>query len=171
MKVINVLSGPGAGKSTLAAGLYYTAKCKGLHVELVTEVAKDLVWEGRTKALRNQAYVFGRQVQRVDRVSHNDYVITDSPFLLSAIYAPKDYPESWEDVVVQIWKRYNNHVILLNRGHHFSSEGRVHNFQESLEIDTMIVDLLERHDIQYTTVNHDYSDLDELLETVLQKRA
>ena len=171
MKVINVLSGPGAGKSTPAAGLYYTAKCKKLHVELVTEVAKDLVWEGREKALKNQAYVFGRQVQRVDRVSHNDLVITDSPFLLSATYAPKDYPKSWEDVVVQIWKKYNNYVIFLNRGHKYESEGRLHNFQESLEIDTMIVELLARHDIQYTSVNHDYSNLDELLEIVLQKRA
>jgi len=171
MRVLNILSGPGAGKSTLAAGLYYTAKCKGLHVELVTEVAKDLVWEGREKALRNQAYVFGRQVQRVDRVSHNDLVITDSPFLLSAIYAPKDYPKSWEDVVVQIWKRYNNHVLLLKRGHNFEDEGRLHNFQESLEIDKMIDELLAKHDIQFTNVNHDYSNLDELLETVLEKRA
>jgi len=171
MRVLNILSGPGAGKSTLAAGLYYTAKCKGLHVELVTEVAKDLAWEGREKALRNQAYVFGRQVQRVDRVSHNDLVITDSPFLLSAIYAPKDYPKSWEDVVVQIWKRYNNHVLLLKRGHNFEDEGRLHNFQESLEIDKMIDELLAKHDIQFTNVNHDYSNLDELLETVLEKRA
>ena len=116
MKVINVIAGPGAGKSTLAAGLYYTAKCKGLHVELVTEVAKDLVWEGREQALRNQAYVFGRQVQRVDRLNHLDVVITDSPFLLSAIYSPKDYPKAWEEVVVQIWKQYDNHVVLLNRG-------------------------------------------------------
>lgn len=35
---------PGSGKSTTAAGLFYKLKTSDYNVELVTEVAKDLVW-------------------------------------------------------------------------------------------------------------------------------
>lgn len=172
MKVINVIAGPGAGKSTLASGLYHRAKCLGWNVELVTEVAKDLVWEGRDIALGNQAYVFGRQVQRLERLQGRvDVVITDSPILLSAIYAPKDYPVEWEAVVVELWKRYDNRVAFLERGPWFDDRGRVHNLQASLEIDRRIAVLLDKHGITYTQVGHGYRNLDRVLDDVVESRA
>jgi hypothetical protein len=171
MQVINVIAGPGAGKSTLASGLYHRAKCRGWNVELVTEVAKDLVWEGRDIALANQAYVFGRQVQRLERLKGRvDLVITDSPILLSAIYAPKDYPVEWEDVVVKLWKGYDNVVAFLERGPWFDDRGRVHNLEASLEVDHKIAVLLAKHDITYTQVDHGYHNLDDVLDAVLSKQ-
>lgn len=170
MQVINVMAGPGAGKSTLASGLYHAAKRRGWNVELVTEVAKDLVWEGRSIALKNQAYVFGRQMQRLERLQDRvDIVITDSPVLLSAIYAPKDYPVEWESVVVELWKRHRNRVALLERGPWFDDRGRVHNLQASLEIDRRIAVLLAKHEITYTQVAHGYHNLDEELDRVLSQ--
>lgn len=171
MKVINVLAGPGAGKSTLASGMYYDAKRRGWNVELVTEVAKDLVWEGRRCALENQAYVFGRQVQRIQRLAgHVDYVITDSPVLLSAIYAPVDYPEEWEQVVVKLWRRNENYVAFLGRGPWFDNRGRVHNFDKSLEVDQKIAVLLDKHDITFTQVDHGYRSPGEVLDQVLRSK-
>lgn len=172
MKVINVIAGPGAGKSTLASGLYHEAKRRGWNVELVTEVAKDLVWEGRHCALSNQAYVFGRQMQRIHRLEGQvDIVITDSPVLLSAIYAPEDYPSEWEQVVVTLWKRYNNYVALLGRGPWFDDRGRVHSLDASIEIDRRIAVLLAKHDITYTQVDHGYQSPGEVLDTVLESKA
>lgn len=171
MQVINVIAGPGAGKSTLASGLYHRAKCRGWNVELVTEVAKDLVWEGRDIALANQAYVFGRQVQRLERLKGRvDLVITDSPILLSAIYAPENYPEEWESVVVKLWKGYNNVVAFLERGPWFDDRGRVHNLEASLEVDRKIAVLLAKHDITYTQVDHGYHNLDDVLDAVLSQQ-
>ena len=170
MKVINVIAGPGAGKSTLASGLYHEAKRRGWNVELVTEVAKDLVWEGRTVALSNQAYVFGRQMQRLHRLDgHVDYVITDSPVLLSAIYAPDDYPAEWEKVVVELWKRYDNIVAFLGRGPWFDDRGRVHNLDASIEVDRRIAVLLAKHDITYTQVDYGYQSPGEVLDALLSK--
>jgi nicotinamide riboside kinase len=172
MKVINVIAGPGAGKSTLASGLYHEAKRRGWNAELVTEVAKDLVWEGRHCALSNQAYVFGRQMQRIHRLEGTvDIVITDSPVLLSAIYAPEDYPQHWETVVVELWKRYNNYVGLLERGPWFDDRGRVHNLQASLEIDRRIAVLLAKHDITYTQVDYGYQSPGEVLDAILASKA
>lgn len=172
MKVINVIAGPGTGKSTLASGLYHEAKRRGWNVELVTEVAKDLVWEGRHCALSNQAYVFGRQVQRIHRLEGQvDYVITDSPFLLSAIYAPADYPAEWEKVVVELWKRYDNTVAFLERGPWFDDRGRVHSLQQSVEIDQKIAVLLQKHNITYTQVDCGYSNPGEVLDAILVSSA
>jgi len=172
MKVINVIAGPGAGKSTLASGMYHVAKRRGWKIELVTEVAKDLVWEGRHCALENQAYVFGRQVQRIYRLAGQvEYAITDSPVLLSAIYAPKDYPEEWEQVVVKLWKRNENYVAFLERGPWFDDRGRVHTLEKSLEVDRQIAVLLDKHDITYTRIDHGYHSPGEVLDQVLRSRA
>ncbi len=43
--VINMFAGPGAGKSTLAAGTFFRLKCLGVNAEIAPEYAKDLVWE------------------------------------------------------------------------------------------------------------------------------
>ena len=85
--VVNLFSGPGAGKSTIAAELFAKLKWEGIDCELVTEFAKELVWEQRHDTFRNQIYIFGKQHQMVFRVLGKvDVVVTDSPFILSAVY-------------------------------------------------------------------------------------
>ena len=59
LKVISLFAGPGAGKSTAAAGLFNLMKCKGESCELVTEVAKGMTYENHS-ALGNQLLVLGR---------------------------------------------------------------------------------------------------------------
>lgn len=43
--VINLIGSPGTGKSTIAAELFARMKWLGFDVELVSEYAKELVWE------------------------------------------------------------------------------------------------------------------------------
>jgi len=57
-KYINIFGGPGAGKSTTAALLFAEMKSGGFKVELVTEVAKDFVWEDRSTTLSIQPYIY-----------------------------------------------------------------------------------------------------------------
>ena len=45
MLVVNLFGAPGAGKSTGAAYIFSKLKMSGINVELVTEFAKDKVWE------------------------------------------------------------------------------------------------------------------------------
>lgn len=68
MKIINLFGGPGVGKSTLAATTFAHMKQEGYSVELVTEYAKQLTWEGRTNALSNQIYVFAKQLHNIFRL-------------------------------------------------------------------------------------------------------
>ena len=42
--IINMISGPGSGKSVLAAELFVEMKKQGYNVEFLQEYAKKLVW-------------------------------------------------------------------------------------------------------------------------------
>ena len=57
--VVNLFGVPGAGKSTGAAYIFSCIKMAGINAELITEYAKDKVWERNDEAFRNQAYIFG----------------------------------------------------------------------------------------------------------------
>ena len=78
--VVNLFGGPGCGKSTLMAGIFHQLKIQGYDCEMVTEFAKDIVWEERTELLKEQIYVFTNQNYRLFRVNGKvDIIITDSP--------------------------------------------------------------------------------------------
>lgn len=50
--VINLFGAPGAGKSTLAADIFSKLKRRQVKCELITEFAKDCVYEGNVCALK-----------------------------------------------------------------------------------------------------------------------
>ena len=57
--VVNLFGAPGSGKSTAAAYIFALLKMAGINAELVTEFAKDKVWEEAKAAFENQQYLFG----------------------------------------------------------------------------------------------------------------
>ena len=90
--VINLFGAPGAGKSTLAADIFSRLKRCQVKCELITEFAKDCVYEGNVCALMCQEYVFGNQSYRMFRCADKvDVIITDSPLPLSILYKSADY--------------------------------------------------------------------------------
>ena len=87
MLVINLFGAPGSGKSTGAAQVFSQLKLHGQNCELVTEFAKDLVWENNQKAFANQIYIFGQQSYRLSKMLDEvDIIITDSPLPISIMY-------------------------------------------------------------------------------------
>ncbi len=92
--IINLSAGPGSGKSTSAAYLFYLLKSAGKNVELVSEYVKDAyAWENRTINTYDQIYFLGKQTKRESLLYGKvDYVITDSPVWMGAYYAMKYCP-------------------------------------------------------------------------------
>lgn len=68
LRVVNLFAGPGAGKSTLATGVFHELKLQGINCEYVSEIAKDLTWEKRHNSLNFQLYVFAKQHRDIERL-------------------------------------------------------------------------------------------------------
>lgn len=159
MKVINLFAGPGTGKSTTAAGLFYKMKSKGYKVELVTEFAKDLVYQESFFRLKDQLMILARQNHKLwvlkDKV---DYAIVDSPLLLSQHYFQDngDYSEKlFKDFVLDTYNRYDNLNVFLQRNieeHPYQQYGRSQTLEESIEIDSSIKNILEEVKADYKSI-------------------
>jgi deoxyadenosine/deoxycytidine kinase len=156
------LVGPGIGKSTFAAGLYAEMKQQNINVELVTEFAKDCVYEKQFELLKNdQLFLLAQQNRRLQRIEQSNenvqFVITDSPLLLGKIFANKNnYARnftSFQNLVVDLFESYDNINLVLDRSLiSYQSEGRVESYSESLEIDKLILNELNFWKMNYTTI-------------------
>jgi MinD-like ATPase involved in chromosome partitioning or flagellar assembly len=80
MKVVNIFSGPGTGKSTTAAELYVLLKKKkGLRVEMVKELAAELVHAESFLALKDLPYMRCAQNHRLFMLKDKvDYLLVDT---------------------------------------------------------------------------------------------
>lgn len=133
MIVINLFGVPGAGKSTGAAYIFSQLKMHGINAELITEFAKDKVWESNEEVFKNQAYIFGKQSFKMSRCKNKvDVIITDSPLLLSAFYNKDEtLGEDFNKVVNNVFQSYDNRNYLILRTKPYNSIGRNQTQEES----------------------------------------
>jgi hypothetical protein len=164
MIVVNFFGGPCAGKSTAAAYLFSVLKAEGYSVELITEFAKDLTWEGRHLALETQAYVFGKQLFKMKRCEDKvDILITDSPLLLSCFYNNDPLlGDEFNEIVLRNFNAYNNINIFLPPRKEYKTEGRNQTKEEAEEISNEIFDFLTKKNIGVAFC----SDMDEIVYSV-----
>lgn len=147
--VVNLFAGPGAGKTTCAWEIASELKKKGIVTEYVPEYAKELVWDETHEALADQEGIFEEQTHRINRlIGKVDVIVTDSPILFSEIYG-KNNSDNFREC---IWREHNSHYnfnLFINRGSRFETQGRLHNLEESKEIDGQIKKLLDENDVYY----------------------
>lgn len=154
--IINIFGSPGAGKSTNSAELFAMMKRNNFRCELVTEYAKDVVYRGDHETLKSsQSLIFGKQHHRIERASrHVDYVITDSPLILSAVYSVKE-PESFRRSCIDIFKSYNNRNFFIPLSvDNYKTYGRMQTAQESLELEGKIKNLLRAEAIEFEEIRN-----------------
>ena len=165
MKVINLFGGAGCGKSTLAAYLFATLKANGLNAELVLKYQKDLVYEEASSIYwNNQTLLFANQLHKLNRlISKVDIVITDNPILTNVVYRQfSNTPASLDNLVIDTFKTFDNINYLIKRdNNYFKSEGRIHTLEESINIDTKLLDLLTNNclDFKYLNINEIWVDV------------
>ena len=137
MIVVNIFGAPGDGKSTTAAGVFAQLKLGGVNAELVTEAAKEWTWERTEVPLRWQPKVFGEQSYRIERLAGQvDVVVTDSPVLLSLLYAPADMPPAFAELVRWAHRRHPTVNVRVRRPEtrSYQQAGRWQTEAESAEI-------------------------------------
>jgi hypothetical protein len=151
LKVINFFGGPGCGKSTTSAGVFHKMKVLGLKVELVTEYAKDMVYENRANILADQLYVLAKQTRRVARLQGLvDYCVTDSPILLSSIYNTGS--SLIDDLALEIFNGFDNYNFFIYRSKPYMKYGRGQTEDEAIEIDNKIFKKLVDTRIPYDII-------------------
>lgn len=161
-KVINIVGGPGVGKTTIAALLFSKIKELGYDVENVSEFAKELTWEGRKEAFNDRLYMHAEQNHRLMQMNGKlNYIITDSPLFLTAIYNDyylKDlffssYNKMINNVVKETFNYYDNYVYLLERNTKYHRVGRRETKKAALDIDAKIKKYLKENNIKYKTIS------------------
>ena len=171
MILINLYGAPGAGKSTGAAYVFSKLKMNGINAELVTEFAKDKVWEESKEVFKNQAYIFGKQYFRISRCEDKvDVIVTDSPLLLSIIYNnSKVLGEDFNKVVRNVSNSYKSLNYFINRVKEYNPEGRFQTEEESNELSEDIRDFLLKNGVDFYEVNGETKGYDEIVKDVLER--
>ena len=165
--IINLIGGPGVGKSILSALIF--AKLK-LHknkylVEYVQEYAKYLVWTKQFDILNNQYYVTQYQYKLLKQMNECvDFIVTDGPLIQGMYYNMHNKDnisnvEKTEKYMIECHNEFNNINIFLNRGdYEYETQGRLQTEEESIEIDVILKHLLKQQKIEYTIFDADATD-------------
>lgn len=166
---INIFGGPGTGKSTTAAHVFAELKRAGKNAELSVEYAKSRVYEEHWSIFPDQVYIFAQMLRQYHRVEDKvDYMVSDSPLLLSAVYARWHGIRytSLEPLIVEAANSYNNINILLQRTVGYQEDGRTQNANEAEQLDRITQEVLSRYDQPVVTLPVDDTTVPRILALV-----
>ena len=169
--IVNLFGAPGAGKSTGAAYIFSKIKMAGVNAELVTEFAKDKVWEESKEVFNNQIYIFGKQSFKISRVMNKvDVIITDSPIILSSFYnSDETIQEELDALVMKTFNSYNNMNYFIERVKPYQEKGRFQTEEESDQIADKVSTLLDEKEVDYEVIAGDTEGYDYIVKQILHK--
>jgi len=175
-KIINLFGGPGSGKSTISSGLFYELKRRNISCDNPYEFPKQVAWEQNDSQINDQLFIFANQHRGVVRsYGKVDYIILDSPILLSLAYKngyESGYPstlygETFDKMVLDVFNKYENINIFLDRPNVFQDDGRFQDQQESLDFDNKIKSIMDENSINYRTLKVNDKTIEYILTFVL----
>lgn len=155
-KIINLIGGPGTGKSTTAFALIYLMKINGLTVEYLPEVAKKHIWRKDFEKLNNQRDLVEETFISLNSFkSKIDYIITDGPIIMGLYYNrffnPNKYDPHLDNYILECYNKFNNMNIFIHRNKSikYETEGRIQTENEAGAIDRMMEKLLINNKIPF----------------------
>lgn len=172
--LINFIGAPSSGKSMMAALTFVKLKTEHNSSELIQEYAKQLVWENRLDELANQWYVTKRQYDMINAVYGKvDYLVVDSPLLIGLYYNRYHEDnvcnvEKTEGMILSKMEEFNNVYIFLKRNTNnpYEKVGRIHNEEQSTEIEKDLKKLLDEFNLKYLEVVSDVKNIDKIMEYI-----
>jgi 2-phosphoglycerate kinase len=173
-KIINLFGGPGIGKSSIAAGLTYKLKKNHINCDNPYEFPKMLAWDENHSAIRDQLYVLANQHRGIVKsYGKVDYIILDSPILLSLVYRnyyrSGEYPatlygDSFDKMILDIHNQYDTINIVLKRSNGMHNEReRYQNLEQSMDLDYAIEKSLKDNRIPFVEVEVNDNTLSNIL--------
>ncbi len=169
---INVMTGPGSGKSSTTAWLFSELKIRGINVEYVHETVKKWAYEKKSISSFDHVYLFAKQMHNEDSYLKNgaDFVISDSPILQVGAYSKRN-GDLFADEIIGIANKFDKlypsiNIFLDREGIKYKSEGRYENYEEAVKTDMAILDVLKEN-VSFSTFRA--LDRQLILEHVLDK--
>ena len=143
-------------------------KLAGLNCEEVIEWVKYKVYEESTYVWNDQLYIFAKQRKWMRQLQGKvDFMVTDSPILLSAIYGN----DGFEDLYLKLFKEeFNNMNIFIERVKPYSGVGRNQNEAEAKLLDAQIKEYLLQNNIPFFSVAGDSYAPQKILGLLLQNK-
>lgn len=179
-RIICLYGGPGSGKTTTCAGLFYKLKLLNFDCEMNREYIKDWVWEDRKVQKGDQPYFFSKMArkERVYMEKGLDFIITDSPLVLTHFYGLK-YDETEKKYNTSLMMLANHHQIckdngykvdhyFLNRVKPYNPNGRYQAEDEARLVDKELKEMLNSLRIKYQEVDGDSNAVDIILRNYVQ---
>jgi hypothetical protein len=149
--VVNLLGGPGIGKSTMCAHVFAKLKWAGVDAEMALEEAKSIVWEGNLLRLKDQLFVSGIQHYSIFKLLGKvDVVITDSPIMLGTVYMDDSV---LADALFNRHESMRNINFFINRRNVYNTNGRLHDEIGACKKDDEIRDMMNNYSIPYYIVD------------------
>lgn len=178
--VVNLIAAPGTGKSTIAAGIFEKLKWNNVNAELVTEFAKDKVWEENPAPFKDggQLYLLGKQFYRMHRCRENvDVIVTDSPLCLASYYLRQIHDphvitdvKSFDNIVKNLIDSFDNMNFFLNRKKKYNPKGRFQTEEESDKIALELWDFFtDNKDCNYTVSMEKLDGTTETRDLIVEK--
>ena len=152
MLVINLLGGPGSGKSLTAFGLVHQLKLFGINADFVPEYAKELVYAGDLSMLEDQEHIFEVQLGRLElRRGQVEVAVCDSALVNAMVYSPDTFPVAARDRVMAAWNSFDNinFVLRRHRSIPYETAGRAHDEAAAHGVDAKVEHVLQECDIPY----------------------
>ena len=170
--VVNLFAGPGAGKSTGAAYIFSLLKMAGIDAELVTEFAKDKVWEKSDPLVfKSQIHLFGEQTWRMTRCNGKVAVIvTDSPLILNSLYCDENEPwyPYFKKVIKAEFDKYINYNFFIDRRKDYNPNGRNQTYEEAQELDRILLNMLTELEVPFSRVSGDKAGYESIVQQILE---
>jgi hypothetical protein len=168
MKKINLYGGPNCGKSTIAAAVFVELKARLINCELVREFAKELVYKGIDMRSLDEGSRLGLLAEQLHRENilkgKVEYLVTDSPMLLTAYYHNKDYAKI---IAIDNLDKDEFHFWLPRTTLTYEQNGRSHTLEESLGIDKEMKEYLLSSGITLIEVDGSIKERTEKIVSVL----
>lgn len=156
-KIINLFGPSGSGKSTTALGLAYELKLKGYKVEAISEWIKEKIFANDLGVVKDQLYIFAKQRRKqfVLQDKGLDFIVTDSPLLLSSFYGNKyqTSDKTMLDLFYNEFNKFENINFLLKRTVPFDPNFRFENQEQSDSDYLLMKSFLEENQIQYLDID------------------
>ncbi len=175
-KIINILGGPGIGKSLISYRLASEMKLKGYTCEFVREYAKHLVYLEDFETLSNQHQVSKEQYKLFKAINGKvQYIITDGSLLHGLYYNRYDENnisniEKTEKRILEYYNEFDNINIYLIRNENatYEQNGRIQTEEESKTIDNVLKKQLKDFGIGYTEFKSDISSIENIISHILK---